>query len=68
MPTGVGSGAEAVGLGDDLADGEGLGFLAAHAVPCEGGGGVVGADGLGEVERGVEGRAGRNAYCRHGIS
>ena len=42
-------------MGDGLAGGEGLGSLAAHAVPGEGGGGVVGAGGLGEVEDGVEG-------------
>jgi len=57
VPTGAGGGAEAVGVGDDLAGGEGLGFLAAQAVPGEGGGGVVGAGGLGEVEGGVEGGA-----------
>ncbi len=55
--TGAGGGAEAGGVGDDLAAGEGLGFFAAHAVPGEGGGGVVGAGGLGEVEDGAAGRA-----------
>jgi len=44
-------------VGDDLAGEEGLVFLAAHAVPGEGGGGVVGAGGLGKVEDGVEGGA-----------
>ena len=53
VPTGAGGGAEAVGVGDGLAGWEGLGFLAAHAVPGEGGGGVVGAGGLGEVEDGM---------------
>ena len=37
VPTGAGGGAEAVGVGDGLAGGEGLGSLAAHAVPGEGG-------------------------------
>jgi hypothetical protein len=52
VPTGAGGGAEAVGVVDDGAGREGLGFLALHAVPGEGGGGVVGAGGLGEVEGG----------------
>jgi hypothetical protein len=57
VPTGAGSGGEAVGVGDDLAGGEGLGPLPLHAVPFERRCRAVRPGGLGQVERGVEGGA-----------